>query len=209
MFCTWQDVGKSAESVAHRLKNLANWVPKATVDLRLQADKWPALDRSASHRFIVCDDFVGSGNTLSPLFSHTDAPIPQLLRLHPNSECIAMVVAGMETGLRQAQESIRCLGEMEHRIRVLAEYVFRSEDQCFSSDSRIITDVDARARLRDFCIESMKRTKSSWLKKNPFGYGDTGALTVFSDTVPNTSLPLLWCDDSTWTPLFPGCGRLS
>lgn len=98
------------------------------------------------------------------------------------------------------------LGSYRDRIELIPGHMFRDEDQCFSPTSRIFPDVHHQDLLRDFCVQVAAEHFPSLPSHMRLGFEDTAAITVFFDTVPNNSLPVLWHDQGTWHPLFPASG---
>src|SRR5207249_870143 len=52
-FCRWQEMGRSAPSVAHELKNQARWRPVGEIDLDEDEHRWPDLSSFDSHFFVL------------------------------------------------------------------------------------------------------------------------------------------------------------
>lgn len=194
-------MGRSAPSIAHELKNQARWRLIGEIDLDDDEHRWMNFSPPGSHFFVLADDFIGSGRTLRRLLADEEAPLPLLLSRHPKSEARILLVAGFEEGLRSVLKDAkqRCPG----RIKIVLFRRFTEADTCFRESSRIIRAEDQRGRLQQFCVEVAERHFPSLSPSMRLGYAGLGALVVFYNTVPNTSLPILWHDTGTWVPLFP------
>ncbi len=94
------------------------------------------------------------------------------------------------------------------RVKMDVFFLFGEEDTCFHDNSRILTRTQVRVSFRSFCLTVADNYFTSLCGTFRLGYGGLGALVVFSNTVPNNSLPLLWYDQSKWIPLFPASGLL-
>jgi hypothetical protein len=189
-------MGKSAERVAHTLRNQANWSVVGEIDLSMPATEWPRLERP--QHFIVADDFVGSGDSLKRILERQDK-VPQLLTQYPASDLSVFLVAGFERAIRRLQRSLSVFGS---RARMAVDIIYNESDRCFSETSLILTDPSVRESMRQYCERQF-----AFLGPNMrLGYKKIGSLCVFFDSVPNNSLPVLWFDQGEWQPLFPASG---
>lgn len=139
---------------------------------------------------VICDDFVGTGQTLSNDLEKFYKFIMPEQRIH------IFILAGMPKGIdcvtNRAHEiygtdrmSVRCLVELDTKSEILAKFTTEEAKQ-------------AERLLQDF---------GSLLEpKHPFGYGDCCSLITFSRTIPNNAPPILWKEstgDFKFQPLFP------
>jgi len=203
IFCKWQAMGHSAPRVMHALKNQSRWRPSTDIDLTQLEKTWPSLPPQQPHWFILADDVVGSGKTLTSFCSSPGNPLLRLLAKYPKARVRLLVVAGFAEALKRVRSAI---GAYRDRIKLIPGYLFCDEDQCFSLTSRIFPDVAHRDLLRKFCLQAAAEHFPSLPHHMRLGFEDTAAITVFFDTVPNNSLPVLWHDQGTWYPLFPASG---
>jgi hypothetical protein len=149
----------------------------------------------------LVDDFVGSGMTLSSICERS---LPQLLAASPRSEVLVVVVVGFEVGLRAVMDKVRQWGD---RVRLVPGRVLSDHDRCFTPESTILKTTEARDDMETACRIIAKENYPGLLRKGRhLGFAKVGSLVVFSDTVPNNSLPVLWHDSGSWKPLFPASG---
>jgi len=196
VFCKWQHMGKSAERVAHTLRNQANWRVVTELDFSKPPDHWPPFKQR--QHFIVADDFVGSGDSLKRIIERQDK-IPQLLTKYPDSDLKILLVAGFERAIRRLDEKLSLFGS---RVQIVVDIIYDERDRCFTETSSILPDRRIQEKMRQFCLRQF-----SVLGPNMrLGYKKIGGLCVFFDTVPNNSLPILWFDQGRWYPLFPAAG---
>jgi len=204
-FCRWQPLGSSGEHVAHDLKNQAAWQIDDDIALGAPPRAWPMRGNDSVKWIVIADDFVGSGDTISKLWSEQDVGIPALLDAYPRASVRILVVAGFLANLR----TISVPDTLAARVRFHHYRHFYEEDMCFHERSRILPGFEERTCLRDFCV-STAHTCYPAARRMALGYGDVGALVVFPSTVPNNTLPIIWYDRSEqWTPLFPASGLLA
>jgi hypothetical protein len=202
-FCRWQGMGRSAPRVMHAIRNQARWKSQGSdIDLEDRPDRWPKSG-SESRWFVLADDFVGSGKTLSALASGPGAPLPELLARYPGSGVRVLIVAGFERGLRRIAGELARYGT---RVRLVPCYLFSEADRCFSSESSIFPNVKHRESFREFCQRAAEVHFPTLPSEWRLGFRGVGAVVIFYDSVPNNSLPILWHDRGTWFPLFPASG---
>jgi hypothetical protein len=206
VFCKWQKLGDSAERITHIIKNQAGWKNDREINLLAEINKQTKRWRiSPRYKFIIADDFVGTGKTLASLLTQQSSPIIKLLEKFPNAELFILIVVGFESAIRSVIEKF---AEYRHRIRIIVYQTLTEQDRCFDKNSLIIPDSNQRDKFEEFCLDTadmrMKQLADSfWL-----GYEDTGAITVFYDSIPNNSLPILWYSGEDWVALFPRSGLI-
>jgi len=199
-FCGWQLLSKSAPRIAHEIKTQAGWKTAGEIDLS-QPATWPT---SAKVEWLVlADDFVGSGSTLRQLYRKH---IQGLLDCFPAAQIRILLLLAYESGIRAARAAWVARRELSNRVQICCHRLLTDRDRCFSPLSAIVIDPARRAELREFCTETAVTRMNGLQAHLALGYDETGALVAFHDSVPNNSLPLLWCDRGSWVPLFPRAG---
>ena len=202
VFCRWQHLGRSAPHIAHDLKNIARWKITAEVDLE-QANEWSQVKNAKW--FVLVDDFVGSGRTISSFLGIIQEALPTILESSPQGKFRIMVIAGFKPGLQRIKAT---LARLSVDVKMDTVILFTEEDTCFHENSLILTNPSIRKSFRSFCLDIANDCFTTLRGHFRLGYGELGALIVFSNTVPNNTLPIIWYDQSEWIPLFPASGLL-
>ncbi|MDF3076740.1 MAG: hypothetical protein K0S09_629 [Sphingobacteriaceae bacterium] len=146
------------------------------------------------HSIIFIDDYLGTGTSVT-------ANLTKLIETFPNlfsNENIQFHL-GVVCGFEEAKNVI--LTKMKRQKINFSVHIcdlLTSSDKAFDESSKIFTIPAERHSARAKCYS----IGSSLVKKNPLGFGDCQSLVVFPRTIPNNSLPILWAQSKTWTPLF-------
>jgi hypothetical protein len=201
VFCKWQTYGKSGPAVMLHLKNRCAWNAATDIDLTYPFEEWRRLPDHPPPKFILTDDFTGTGGTVRSLWEKGQRPLVRLLERYPQSKVYLLIVVGLSEGLHRVAESLE---PYRDRVRLSVGVRLGDEDRCFSDSSCIFPDPAQRAKMRAFC-EGVGR-EYGFPQKMWLGYDDSQSLVVFPHTVPNNSLPILWHDQGRWKPLLPASG---
>ena len=205
-FCKWQPLGKSAAHISHDLKNQGRWKVLDDIDFSLPEESWPN-SQLKNPVFVLADDFVGTGGTLSKLMQRREeAPVLRLAELYPQARFVVLLLVAYE---QSASAAIRALSaRLGSRVSVYIYRTLTEADQCFTSTSSIIP-VSLQPELKRLCITSRAKYFKSLPIRFLYGYEQTGAIFAFFNSVPNNSLPVLWHDQADWFPLLPASRTLS
>lgn len=203
-FCIWEHMGKGSQRVAHVLKNTAQWKLGNEIDLRHDLSTAMAGWHQLPSSIVMADDFVGSGKSLERLFTKAPYRVAQLLEILPQVKIKILLIAGFDQGIERVQNAI-LKSRLEDSVEVIPHIVYSNSDRCSHGSSIIIPDALKRREFIRFCLESGKQNGIHF----PLGFGEVAAASVFQDTVPNNSLPLLWHDLGSWYPLFPASRTIS
>lgn len=192
--CEWQPFGKSGPVMAHRVKERGNWGSRViTLNLRDDPAVWHKAIAGRDLPVVLADDFVGTGDSLIKV----EPRIRLLLEACPNAWVRILLVAGYAGGIQRIRHLEQQYGE---RVKIVVGRLLYNSDMCFHEASDILLQAE-RQVLGAFCDEFGSRVRT----KIPRGYGGLGALLVFSESIPNTTLPILWYDGKPglWRPLLP------
>jgi hypothetical protein len=199
VMCSWQHMGKSAPAVAHDLKTLGNLDIAGELDLRIEPSLWP--DEFSSSTFVIPDDMIGSGRTLGRLIANPDRPLPTLLSRYLGAHVVIPVLVAYIPGVQKAAKQPEWPSD---DVTVIPRMILMPSDTCFSESSRVVKSAASRASLEHFCRQvAVGKMRGC---RFPLGYQELGSLVVLHNTVPNNTVPIVWHDTGTWTPLFPASG---
>lgn len=183
--------GSSGQAMLYRYK-IANSLRNTPIESNfIYMSDIPRLRLEKDPVILFIDDFMGTGNKAVVLWNgekeNEEKTRPGLQEIVPtNAKCYLGVIIAYEAGLQKIQG--------ETPISVLPWQIFTEKDRVLSKDSTLFNEEEKRL-IRDYC----NRTGCSF----PTGYGDTQSLVVFEHNCPNDSLPILWCESSSWKGLFP------
>lgn len=203
IFCKWQRTGESSERISNVIKNQAGWKIRSELDLREQSCSFPAEAIKPVKWIVLADDFVGSGRTITSLFSSFQNTLPQVLRLNPQLVVCILILAGFEDGLRWLREKTR---QWRNRVRIVVARNLYNRDRCFHPNSEVIPQASEQQRFREFCIQMARQQMPRLPKEFWLGYNETSCLVTFFDSVPNNTIPVVWYCQGVWKPLFPRSG---
>jgi hypothetical protein len=196
--CRWQSMGKSAPRLANALKNQLGLEVADEINLA-DPGSWPAIQPGTE--IVLVDDIIGSGSTLRRLAVGPNSALTQVAARYPESQVTVVVLIAFEESIRSIQGEN---GWPASRARIIPWRLMTSQDRLFTDDSRIITGEGSRIRLRSFARHVARKNRY----RRPLGFQEMAGLTVFHDTVPNTTLPLIWIRRPGWLPLFPAEGPM-
>ena len=146
---------------------------------------------------VVVDDFAGTGTTL----------VKGLRRLWAQDDGLFSKVAEegrvlccLQTALPEAIDRI---AQDFPDVVVLPMTTFDDDVRAFAAGNDIFENEDERV----FAEQVMLQIGRQLAPQIPLGFGNTGALISFHNTVPNNTLPIFWCqgvvNGREWRPLMP------
>ena len=144
----------------------------------------------------ILEDFIGTGQTAERRLRELHARFTQAAVPLADLAVYFLVVTGFDTA---ADVMRKALAELEWDAHVHVADPLGEEDRCFSDNSRVFSDPGSRAAARTLALERGSTLSS----RHPLGHEDSESLVVFESRCPNNTLPILWADNDTWTPLFP------
>jgi hypothetical protein len=206
-FCKWQPLGKSSPHLAHDIKNQARWKVGADIDFAFPENSWPKLP-VRDPIFVLADDFVGTGLTLSKLGKMgARSPLVRLASQYPDATFVLFLLVAYEESLAEAISAINNL--LGRPISPQIYKLLTSADQCFSPTSTMIPSSSDRLILKQLCIWARSKYFRTLPSKHIYGFERTAAFFAFFNSVPNNSLPILWHDQADWSALLPASGILT
>lgn len=187
------DIGKSSVAMARSFASANKFLKDKRGIIQSNQIKEAYYDGVSD--IVICDDFVGTGQTLlNDLENFNEFVLPEQ-RVH------VFILSGMADGIdkitNKAYEiygtdriNIRCLHELSSKLEIfdIKSKVFDSEQEAERA-LRLLRDVGSRLE-----------------PKHPLGYGDCCSLITFQRTIPNNAPPILWKEstgDFNFQPLFP------
>jgi hypothetical protein len=139
---------------------------------------------------VLLDDFFGSGNSAVE-FYHTHLK-PVLMTETYQNICLLSVAA--------QKDSINYIRRHIPDCKVFSAII---RDKAFSKSGSPFGYRKSSVRIREMCYKYGKGLNIIKKKDWPLGYRNSQALTVFSYSTPNNTLPILWSTRKNWYPLFP------
>jgi tetratricopeptide (TPR) repeat protein len=153
------------------------------------AHELDVLQSSHFEAAIFLDDMIGSGNQA-------------IERYHAHLAELSMptyyaAVFAFEGGLKKVRSDTKFKD-------VIAGKILSDEYRAFHEHSRIFSDGDTRARIRNLAVKYGQK-----LYDHPLGYDDSQALIAFPHNCPNNTIPIIWAGANNekkpgivWHPLF-------
>lgn len=160
-----------------------NWRDRFAGTLSLRN---PEIDR-----YVFIDDFCGSGHQGQ---AYSRDIVEDIKAFDPDVHVSYFVLCGTETGMDVVRNNtlfdvVACVFELDESFRC-----FSDSSRYFPSPSTDVTKAFAEAMCRNY--------GSVLLPSDPMGYGDCQLLLSFQHNTPDNSLPIFWCCDHGWTPVF-------
>lgn len=144
---------------------------------------------------LLIDDFIGTGESAKNFFNHEIKQ--QLISKQLSIKTLFLCVAYMEDAKRLLDNEIPN-----------NEIFGTPYRKAFSNNGSIFGYRKKMVCIKDFCLNYgknlfsvMDHTTQS-LTDYPLGYGNSQSLIAFNHTSPNNSLPIIWSNKNSWTPLF-------
>jgi len=144
---------------------------------------------------VFLDDFVGTGNSVREYFT-TLAPDLHAARAFKPLRIFFIAVSGFADAKRSIEERLAELSLEDVVVRICDP--LDETACCFNERSRVFTSTAERDAALRLAIDHGSRL----VNDAPLGYGNCQATVVFESSCPNNSLPILWAESNSWTPLF-------
>lgn len=142
-------------------------------------------------RYIFIDDFCGSGSQASLYLKHL---VENMKFENPDLEVYYLMLFGTEYGITE----VRKLGLFD-----VVEAVFTLDDtfKVFSDESRYFKINPGEFIEKEFAKETAIKYGTP-LYPLPLGYGNCELLLGLFHNTPDNSLPIFWCEQGDWKPIF-------
>jgi len=143
---------------------------------------------------VFVDDFLGTGDSAREHFGALASDLRVVLATRP-IRLFYVAVAGFpaaKTALEQA------LAALELPVIVYLCDLLGPEARCFGETSLVYPSVAEREEAHNLIMPISERL----LPDAPLGYGDCQVTVVFDSNCPKNTLPILWAETRSWTPLF-------
>lgn len=144
---------------------------------------------------IFIDDFIGTGRSITENLSEL-LTNESLIKLINDKEIIVFIIA--ISGFTESKELILRKFNTINNFEISICDPLSISDKIFHEDSRHFESSAERLKTRDLISKFGEQLE----KGHPLGYYDSQAIIVFEQSCPNNSLPVLWKDKKTWSPLF-------
>ena len=143
-------------------------------------------------RYIFIDDFCGSGSQAKDILENF---IGNIKSLDPMIEVNYLMLFGTELGI----ENVRKLNIFN---RVEAVFTIDDTFKAFSDTSRYFNDIMDDPLIEKKFSKGIANKYGKLLSDSPLGYRDGQLLVGFHHNTPDNSLPILWCENLNWKPIF-------
>ncbi len=199
-------IGNPSESGSHLLyyfrqennvdKNL--FINTHEIFNRYGSESPASLAKPEINRYVLLDDFTGSGNQA---IEYSKSILEDLSRLNPEAETSYLVLFGSTSALKNVRDNTKFK-------QVLAVMEFDDSFKCFDENSRFFQtcgpeiNKDTAKEIVQYYGEKLLQGHA--LEGNPLGFSDGQFLFGFFHNTPDSTLPIFWYDnpESNWAPIF-------
>ena len=184
-FCSMSpSSGKSSDSIMRKVRDIAKLDSKKYDSKFLYLRDLDDLKNDNKHKIIIfVDDFIGSGSTISRLWSI-------MQNWHNDShEYYIGVILGYKNIIEQIEE--------DYPFKIMcAEEPLLENSRVFNPINSTFTNKEKNI-LKKYCRKIESRLK------HRYGYNNTQSLVIFYENAPNNTIPILHHMIKNWHPLFP------
>jgi hypothetical protein len=148
---------------------------------------------------LVVDDFAGTGSTISKGLKKffDQRGIEEVREIFLREGRILCYL------LFSFPEAVEKLRKEYPQVRFISVKVFGDEVKALDPNAGIFENEDEISFAKEMLIQIGRELDPQY----PLGFGDTGALICFHNTIPNNTLPIFWrsgtVSDKPWRALFP------
>lgn len=140
--------------------------------------------------YVFIDDLCGSG---TQAVEYSEDIVEEIKSRKKDARVYYFALFGLESGL----SSVRSSTVFDV---VDAVFVLDTSFSCFDEGSRYFLPDEEEARRK--ARETMSRYGERLLPGHGLGYKDSQLLLGFFYNVPDNTLPVIWCENDSWTPIF-------
>lgn len=152
-----------------------------------------SLKNSLIKRYIFIDDVCGSG---TQVVDYSKNFLSELKNLQPNVLVHYFSLFSTTHGLEHIRKNtlfdkVDCVFELDETFK------------CFSTSSRYFKDPVHSSISKDFTEQFCRKYGTQLMGSNDaLGYKNGQLLLGFSHNTPDNCLPIIWCKNSIWNPIF-------
>lgn len=148
---------------------------------------------------IILEDYCGSGKTIS-------SDLLRIIRLYPCFSTIIFCPYMITEWAERALYRIVRKRAPEIEFRIIYGMRLSEKMRCFFKTSALFSE-NEQVELKILCKKYHQRYFAEHRfigkpKAFPFGYRNLQLLLVTQSNCPNHTLPIIWCTDKGWFPLF-------
>ena len=144
-------------------------------------------------RLVLVDDFSGTGHTLVEGLRKNLSLLSRF-----NAAGVRIIVIAL-VGFDQARDVIEKFFDqngLDGDVYFCDE--LGPEDRIFSEGSAVFREPNQR----ELAKQTAEAKGVILERRHPLGYHDSQTSVVFFQSCPNNTLPILWCENAGWFPLF-------
>ena len=183
LFAGVGDSGKSGAMIGYNFRLIneiseENFLDEKSIDY---------LKKGKIENIVLVDDIISTGNQAS---NEIKKLMETLIPLGVKN-IFLLTAVGMRDGISKISE--------ETNAHIFSAFEYDLNDTVKSLDSKFYEGIpfEKREILKNRIEYYGKKTS-----KSPLGYGGVGGLIVFYYNTPNSTLPIIWSNSSSWIPLF-------
>ncbi|WP_321515411.1 hypothetical protein [Marinifilum fragile] len=150
-----------------------------------------ALSDPKIRRYVFIDDFCGSGSQAT---IYSREIVDKIKELDPEIEVHYLMLFGTEIGVDHIKRNTSF-------DNVQAVFTLDDSFKCFSKNSRFFQRPQEGIN-KELCEEICYKYGSVIEPSMPMGYRDGQLLLGLFHNTPDNTLPIIWSDSPSWTPIF-------
>jgi hypothetical protein len=157
---------------------------------RAASDGTRVLRHEGIRHYVFIDDVCGSGTQAK---QYSEDIVVEMKSKDKDVQVYYYALFGLEKGLSDVRSSTLF-------DKVDAVFVLNDSFKCFSEDSRYFLPEEQAERLA--ACKAMGDHGERLCPGAGLGYKDGQLLLGFFHNIPDNTLPIIWCDNEGWIPVF-------